>query len=127
MRYPGGMRNILGYSLAVLVPISAVALTLAAANGCKSLGQVLAADEVAIDLTDMACETAENQTTGQPYVDIVCTLAEGVEDIIASVATTPDGGLTAVAGVRTIKLRIPAESATAFLAKYPKHSSKGPK
>ena len=85
---------------------------------CKNGAAVLSADNVAIDLTDTVCAPLENQTAGQPFVDMICTLAEGVEQVIASAETTPDAGFTAIKGVRTIKVRVPANEASNFMAAH---------
>jgi hypothetical protein len=97
---------------------------------CKNNSAILSADEVAIDLTDTVCEPLENQTAGQPYVDFICTLAEGAEDVIADIETAVDAGpdaapaasstiaqpgSTSLAKVRKVRVRIPAALAPAFI------------
>ncbi len=88
------------------------------AAACGNNPAVLSADNVAIDLTDTVCAPLESQTIGQPWVDFVCTLIEGTEDVIASVATAPDAGLTAIKGVKTFKVRVPAAEAVTFMATH---------
>jgi hypothetical protein len=106
----------------VLIVSVAVATALVC---CKNSPAVLSADNVAIDLTDTVCAPLENQTAGQPWVDFVCTLAEGVEDVIASVETpTTDAGsatattVTTLKGVKTIKVRVPAAEAASFMSAH---------
>jgi hypothetical protein len=106
------MRWVLGCCVVVLI------------TACKNSPGILTADDVAIDLTDAACEPLENQSAGQPWVDFVCTLLEGTEDIVADV-DTPDSGTavassTTIAKVKKVRVRIPATEANGFMAAHRK-------
>ena len=87
----------------------------------------------AIDLTDAACIVAENQPLGQPYVDLVCTLAEGGEQLVSVVigavgAVEGDGGVASMGAttsspsalmrvpVKQIRIRLPKASADRIMA-----------
>lgn len=83
--------------------------------------QAQSADAVAIDLTNAVCAVAQDQPAGQPWVDVVCTVAGGVEqglgvalDGIPTAAT-----LTSQApNIKTVRIRIPASTSAAFLAEH---------
>ena len=86
----------------------------------------------AIDLTDAACVVAENQPLGQPYVDLVCTLAEGGEQLVSVVigavgAAEGDGGAASMGAaaspsalmrvpVKQIRIRLPKATAERVMA-----------
>ena len=82
--------------------------------------QAQSADSVAIDLTDALCAIAENQPLGQPWVDIVCTVASPIEQGIATLVS--DGGALASGSgpnaIRTVTLRLPSAEAAQFLASH---------
>lgn len=86
---------------------SALTLLCLCLSGCAS---VKAADAVAVDLTNAICAPLEGQPAGQPYIDIVCTVAQGVETIVGGVATESD--------VKKVRIRLPASEAPAFLAAH---------
>jgi len=102
----------------------AAALGLVAIALACTKTQVQSADTVAIDLTNAVCAPLEAQPAGQPWVDIVCTIAQGVEQGIgiAAMAAQPDAGapaaITATAAVRSVTVRIAAADAPAFLAAH---------
>lgn len=98
------------------------ALAVLALFGCTTT-QARVADTVAIDLTSAVCSAVSGQPAGQAWVDIVCTVAEGVEQGVATLLA--DGGAMAQAApVRTVRLRMSAADAQAFLAVH--GSSKPP-
>lgn len=79
--------------------------------------QASQADTVAIDLTNAVCSAIEGQPAGQPWVDIVCTVAGGVEQGIGAVVD--DAGVPrASSSIRVVRLRLPAGDAQAFLAAH---------
>jgi len=86
--------------------LAAFALMIA---GCTQ-AQAQSADAFAIDLTNAICAPLEGQPAGQPYVDVVCTLAQGVEQTV--------GGVVSVLSTKTVQVRLPAAEAPAFLASH---------
>jgi hypothetical protein len=115
--------------LAILVALASVDCTPAqVAQATTDTGQ-------AIDLTDAACIVAENQPLGQPYVDLVCTLAEGGEQLVSVVigavgAAEGDAGVTGMGAVspsalmrvpvKQIRIRLPKATADRVMAKQKK-------
>ena len=85
--------------------------------------QVQSATNTAIDLTNAICALAPDSPVGQPYVEVLCTIAQGVEQTISVVLgeVSVDGGTTSATmsvPVEQIRLRLPAPSAASFLAAH---------
>jgi len=102
--------------------VSIVAATVAACTA----QQIHTDDAVAIDLTNAVCAVGEVQPLGQPYVDVVCTIAQGVEKQI-SIATAPadagapgDAGAasSAVASVKVVHLQLTKDQAAQIVAAH---------
>lgn len=89
----------------------------------------------AIDLTDAVCSLAPDSPVGQPYVDVVCALAEGGEQLVSIVigaiaAGESDGGAASMGAattstmirvpVRQIRVSIPNTVSAKFLASHAK-------
>jgi len=76
----------------------------------------------AIDLTNAACALAPDSPVGQPYVELVCTIAQGSEQLVSVIlgASTDAGVTTATASlpVTQLRIRVPAANAPAFLAAH---------
>lgn len=85
----------------------------------------------AIDLTNAVCSLAENSPIAGPTVDVICTLAEGGEQLVSVVVGSietieGDGGAGMRASttammrvpVRQIRFSIPTASADKFLAAH---------
>jgi hypothetical protein len=83
--------------------------------------QAQSADAVAIDLTNAVCAVAQDQPTGQPWTDVVCTVAGGVEQ---GLGVALDGIPTATTltsqapNIKTVRIRIPSTASAAFLAEH---------
>jgi hypothetical protein len=87
-----------------------------------------------IDLTNAICSVAPDSPVGQPYVELVCAIAQGVEQTVSIVVNAVDGSdagattATMSVPVETIRIRIPAPQAAAFLkahASYAAHTDGG--
>ena len=104
------MRRIAGLAMAAVLA------------GC-SAQEAQSADAVAIDLTAAICAVAVDSPVGQPYVDIVCTVASSVEQGIGALVAG-DGGANALTNatptLKTVRIRMPAGQSTAFLAAHAK-------
>lgn len=107
-----------GFARTVILAMLSVFAILLLVCCAATKADILSADNVAIDLTDTVCAPLENQTAGQPYVDFICTLIEGTEDIIAQAETAPDAGLVALKSVKSVKVRVPAAEAPQFMAAH---------
>lgn len=115
---------------ALLGTISALAVAGGVAlptEGCgATASQVQSATSTAIDLTNAVCSLAPSSPIGQPWVEVVCTIAQGVEQTVSVLV----GELESEAGpaaatkvtmsvpVQSITLQIPAPNAPAFLAAH---------
>ena len=67
----------------------------------------------AIDLTDAVCSLAPDSPVGQPYVDVICVLAEGGEQLVSVVvgaigAVEGDGGTANMTSTSTL-MRVPVK------------------
>lgn len=75
-----------------------------------------------IPLTNAVCAVAPDSPVGQPFVDVICSIAQGTEQIVATIAQAIAAGgaetATTTAPVLSVRLRIPAESAPGFLAAH---------
>jgi hypothetical protein len=107
-------------------------------SGCNGTGctpaQVAQAQtdtSQAIDLTNAVCALAPDSPIGQPLVSIICTLAEGTEQLVSVVigavgtiegpgGTASLNSATAIARVpvKQIEFKIPAPTAAKFLAAH---------
>jgi hypothetical protein len=96
-----------------------VILCIATTVACTNQ-QAKSADTYAIDLTGAICAEADSQPVGQPWVAIVCTGAQVIEQVGGQVisALGPDGGSSATVQSKTIKLTLPKDAAPAFLAAH---------
>jgi hypothetical protein len=85
------------------------------------------ADAVAIDLTNAVCSVGEQQPIGQPWVDVVCVIAQGAEQGISiatsSAAASSDAGAplasTSIASTRVIHLHLTKDQAATILGLHP--------
>lgn len=107
------------------VLVFALAVGASTVEACHETPQAAIAQ--AIDLTDAVCSVAPDSPVGQPWVDVICQVAEGGESIVSVIinALDSDGGSTSTAAIvpmETIRLRMPTEQAPAFLAQ---HKGKG--
>jgi hypothetical protein len=110
-------------------------LTLGATLQCTpaQTAQAQVDTTTAIDLTNAICAVAADSPVGQPFVDVVCTLAEGGEQLVSVVigavtAVEGDGGTTtamtttastiARVPVRQIRFSIPTATSAKFLATH---------
>jgi hypothetical protein len=87
--------------------------------GCTA-AQVHADDAIAIDLTAAVCAAAADSPIGQPYTDVVCSIAGPVEQGIGTLTSgqpTADA-FSATGSVKTVRLRIPTATAAKFLADH---------
>ncbi len=98
-----------------LLLLAAAVLALSTLPGCKSAAS---ADSLAIDLTSAICAPLENQPAGQPWVDFVCQIAQGVETVIASTQTGDAGAAVPMTSVHTVTIRVPASEAATFMAAH---------
>jgi hypothetical protein len=112
-----------GFVAVLLLPFLAlfgiVAAFVALAAGCTPAQAVQA-----IDLSAAACQVAENQPAGQPFVDIICAL-DGVGNTIAiDLGAEGDAGAAAMAlatvPLDSVTVRLPSAEAPAFLAAHTK-------
>lgn len=76
-----------------------------------------------IPITSAVCALAPDSPVGQPWVDVVCQLVEAGEQLVATIASAVGGeagmaSTTTQAPVVSVRLRIPAASAEAFLAAH---------
>lgn len=74
-----------------------------------------------IPLTNAVCSVAPDSPVGQPFIDVICSFAQGAEQIVATIAQAIAAGgaaTTTTAPVMSVRLRIPASSAPAFLASH---------
>lgn len=94
--------------------VAAAAVVFVAVCICCTQQQAKTADNVAIDLTKGLCAPAEVQPIGQPWVDIVCTAAEGTEDVIAQL-NAGDAG-TGQKLPQVVHVHVAASLAKQFLA-----------
>lgn len=85
-------------------------LFLASSMLCCTKQQAQSVDSIAVDLTNAVCAPLEGQPAGQPYIDIVCTIAQGVE--------TTAGGVISNLPAKTVQIRLPASEGPAFLADH---------
>lgn len=97
------------------IGISCVALLCACTNQ-----QAKSADTYAIDLTNAVCAAADSQPVGQPWVEVICTGVQVVEQVGGQVisALGPDGSASVQS--KTVKITLPATAAPAFLAAHAK-------
>jgi hypothetical protein len=116
------------------VGIGGVLLSLALTfTGCTpaQVAQVQTDTSQAIDLTNAVCALAPDSPIGQPLVSIICTLAEGAEQLVSVVigavgtiegpgGTASLSSATAIARVpvKQIEFKIPAPAAAKFLAAH---------
>jgi hypothetical protein len=90
--------------------------------GCHETPQAVIAQT--IDLTNYACAVADGQPVGQPYVELVCTILQGGEQLVSVIvgsAATPDGGVqsaTASVPLTQVRIRMPAAQVPTFLAAH---------
>lgn len=108
-------------SFAAIVLTSIVGVV--AVDACTTQ-QAHSADAVAINLTNAVCSLGEAQPVGQPWVDVVCIIAQNTEQGIAiATATSPiDGGAatsTPIASARTVHLHLTKDQATTILGLRP--------
>jgi hypothetical protein len=90
-----------------------------AAVACTT-AQVNSADTVALDLTNAICAVAADSPVGQPFTDIICTVATAVEQGIGGL-TSSDAGVSAFAQAPTLKtarIRLVNADVPAFLASH---------
>jgi hypothetical protein len=100
-------------------------IAVAGVDGCTAQ-QAKSADAVAIDLTNAVCSIGEQQPIGQPFVDVVCVIAQGTEQgisIATSAAAASDGGAalasTAIASTKIVHLHLTKEQAATILGLHP--------
>lgn len=93
--------------------------------GCHETPQAAVAQ--AIDLTNAACVVATDQPLGQPYVDLVCTVAEGGEQLVSVVVGAlaqdagSDAGPTPVVAklkLKMVRVTLASTDVPAFLASH---------
>jgi hypothetical protein len=101
----------------------ALAVALGAVDvGCHESPQAAVAQ--AIDLTNYACAVADGQPAGQPYVELVCQILSGGEQLVSVIigaSSSPDGGVvaaTASVPLEQVRIRMPREQVPAFLAAH---------
>ena len=90
--------------------------------GCSATpSQVQTGVNTTIDLTNAVCALAPDSPVGQPYVDVICAVAQGVEQVVSvivgAVDPVSDAGTTATMSVpvEQIRIRLPAPTAARFL------------
>jgi hypothetical protein len=75
-----------------------------------------------IPLTNAVCSVAPDSPVGQPYIDVICSLAQGAEQVVATIAQAIAAGgadaATTTAPIMSVRLRIPQASAPGFLAAH---------
>ena len=101
------------------------------ACGCSATpSQVQNGVNTTIDLTNAVCALAPDSPVGQPDVDIICAVTQGIEQVVSVIvgAVEGDAGTPTTATmsvpVEQIRIRLPATSAKAFLDA---HKAKGAK
>lgn len=112
-------------------PIERDGVTLVGAGegaGCSpAAGQQVVSDVTkAIPLTNTVCALAPDSPVGQPWVEVLCAIAQGGEQLVATIGTLLeyDGGplgsmqTTMTIPVVSVRLRIPSSSAPGFLAAH---------
>ena len=111
--------NVVAKAASKIAPLASLLLLV----GCHETPQAAIAQT--IDLTNAACALASDQPAGQPYVDVVCAIAQGGEQVVSVVIGDLSDGSTTAASmsvpVEQIRIRLPAPSADAFLAKHKGH------
>jgi hypothetical protein len=88
------------------------------AIACSSLPTAQQADTIAIDLTNAVCVPLEAQPAGQPWVDIVCSLAQATEGAVSTLALPVDAGAAPLPGLKHVTVRLPAGEAAIFLSQH---------
>jgi hypothetical protein len=116
------LRNGLEAAAVGLVSAVLVLLALAMPACHESLPTVVGQT---IDLTNAVCSLAPDSPVGEPYVEVVCAIAQGVEQVVSVAVGTlsSDASTTATMSVpvEQIRIRLPAPNAPAFLAAHKAH------
>ena len=81
---------------------------------CSSLQEAHTVESVVVDVTDAVCTVAES--TGNLYVDFICTIAEGVEGVVT--VLTPGIQAPATLSKTQMTVRVPAARAAQFAAEH---------
>jgi hypothetical protein len=99
--------------------IAVVAAAAALCVGCTQ-AQAQSADSVAVDLTGALCSVAADSPAGQPYTDVVCSIAAGVEQGIGVLVAgkTTATSLAASPSIKEVRLRVATAQAAPFLAAH---------
>ena len=104
-----------------------VAMAVVADEGCGATPQqVQSAVTTGIDLTNAVCSLAPTSPVGQPWVEVACTIAQGIEQTVSVIVgdvTGEDGSFAATkvtmsVPVQSITLQIPTANRDAFLAAH---------
>ena len=104
-----------------------VAMAVVADEGCGATPQqVQSAVTTGIDLTNAVCSLAPTSPVGQPWVEVACTIAQGIEQTVSVIVgdvTGEDGSfattkVTMSVPVQSITLQIPTANRDAFLAAH---------
>jgi hypothetical protein len=109
----------------ILAAAAVVAAVLFSNEACTK-AQAASDLSVAVDLTDAACTVAADSPIGQPFTDIVCVIATGVEQGIALLSASDAGAASfnTAPTYRTVRIRLPSSEVPQFLAAHAKPVSR---